>query len=171
MEKERTSIVINAFGGAGAGKTTACLEIVEKLKKKGYLAEYIQEYAKELVYDLNSKNPAEVEFAKKMLDGSMESQEKIFEEQKRRIDRTMGQVDFIVSDSPLLLSYIYYISFEIFNKLFFYFYLTFCCFILFLFLFSEFLLCCCFCLFSDLVLLVLFLSFVCIWGSSIWLLS
>ena len=60
---------------------------------------------------------------------------------------------------PLLLSYIYYISFEIFNKLFFYFYLTFCCFILFLFLFSEFILCCCFCLFSDLVLLVLFLSF------------
>ena len=31
---EKDTLVINAFGGAGAGKTTACLGIVEELKKE-----------------------------------------------------------------------------------------------------------------------------------------
>lgn len=107
MEEARNSIIINAFGGAGAGKTTACLEIVEKLKKRGYLAEYVQEYAKELVYEMNSSDKERADFAKRTMDGSLESQEVIYAEQKRRLDRLMGQVDFIVSDSPLLLSVAY----------------------------------------------------------------
>lgn len=54
------TIVINAFGGPGAGKTTACLDITSMLKKRGFVAEYVQEYAKELVWDKNFE----------MLDGS-----------------------------------------------------------------------------------------------------
>ena len=44
----RNTIVINAFGGPGSGKTTACFQIACELKKKGYVVEYVPEYAKEL---------------------------------------------------------------------------------------------------------------------------
>lgn len=50
---DKHTIVINAFAGPGAGKTTSCLEVAEKLKKQGFVTEYVQEYAKELVYDNN----------------------------------------------------------------------------------------------------------------------
>lgn len=93
----RNTIVINAFAGAGAGKTTACLEICEKLKKLGYVTEYVQEYAKELVWDNNME----------MLDGSEEHQFEILKEQMKRQDRLIGKVDFCVTDSPLLLNGIY----------------------------------------------------------------
>lgn len=92
----RKTIVINAFGGAGAGKTTACMDICQQLKKQGYNAEYVSEYCKELVYE-NSD----------MLDGSAKNQFKILQEQTRRIDRLIGQVDFVVTDSPVLLNTVY----------------------------------------------------------------
>lgn len=96
-DNEKQTIVINAFAGPGAGKTTSCLEIAEKLKKQGYVTEYVQEYAKELVYDNNFK----------LLDGSMQNQFSILKEQLKRVDRLYGKVDFIVTDSPLLLNVTY----------------------------------------------------------------
>lgn len=97
LPDERNTIVINAFAGPGAGKTTSCLEIAEKLKKKGFVTEYVQEYAKELVWD----NKLD------LLDGSMENQFTILQEQLNRIDRLYGKVDFIVTDSPVLLNATY----------------------------------------------------------------
>lgn len=91
-------VVLNAFGGPGAGKSTACMDICSSLKKQGYNAEYVQEYAKELVY----KNRLD------LLDGSEEHQFQILKEQMRRVDMLFnGNVDFIVTDSPILLSAIY----------------------------------------------------------------
>lgn len=92
----RKTIVINAFGGAGAGKTVSCMDICQQLKKAGYNAEYVSEYCKDLVYE-NSD----------MLDGSAKNQFKILQEQMRRVDRLIGQVDFIVTDSPVLLNSVY----------------------------------------------------------------
>lgn len=94
---ERQSIVINAFAGPGAGKTTSCLEIAERLKKQGYVTEYVQEYAKELVWD----NKLD------LLDGSFPNQFAILREQLKRIDRLYGKCDFIVTDSPVLLNATY----------------------------------------------------------------
>lgn len=91
------TLIVNAFGGAGAGKTTACLHITSELKKQGYIAEYVSEYAKDLVWDRNFE----------MLDGALEHQRAILEEQSKRIDRYLGQVDFVVTDSPLLLNGVY----------------------------------------------------------------
>lgn len=93
----KKTLVINAFGGPGAGKTTACLHIASELKKRGFVAEYVSEYAKELVWDKNFK----------MLDGSEEHQKMILSEQKKRIDRLIGQVDFVVTDAPVLLNSVY----------------------------------------------------------------
>ena len=49
--KYNNTKIVNAFAGPGAGKTTACLEIVSQLKMRGKSAEYVPEYAKELVWE------------------------------------------------------------------------------------------------------------------------
>lgn len=97
LPQSKLPIVINGYGGPGAGKSTACLEITAALKKEGYNAEYVQEYAKELVYEKDME----------MLDGSPEHQYEILKEQTRRMDRLYDQVDFIVTDSPVMLNTIY----------------------------------------------------------------
>lgn len=91
------TIVINAFGGPGSGKTTACFYVACELKKKGYVVEYVPEYSKELVWEENWE----------LLDGSYEHQKQILSEQKRRIDRLVGKVDFVVTDAPILFNIIY----------------------------------------------------------------
>jgi len=96
-EASRIPVVINAFGGPGSGKSVSCMDICQQLKKLGYNAEYVQEYAKDLVYDENWD----------MLDGSPENQFEILKEQLRRVDRLYGTVDFIVTDSPVLLNSVY----------------------------------------------------------------
>ena len=73
------------------------MEITAALKKEGYNAEYVQEYAKELVYEKDME----------MLDGSPEHLYEILKEQTRRMDRLYDQVDFIVTDSPVMLNTIY----------------------------------------------------------------
>lgn len=100
------TIVINAFGGPGSGKTTASWEICAELKKAGILAEYVSEYAKELVYEMNGSGPL-TERAKVLLNNTQKSQAILFAEQKHRVDRLMGQVAVIVTDSPILLSAVY----------------------------------------------------------------
>lgn len=97
VSQNKQPIVINGYGGPGAGKSTACMEITAALKKEGYNAEYVQEYAKELVYEKDME----------MLDGSPEHQYEILKEQTRRMDRLYDQVDFIVTDSPVMLNTIY----------------------------------------------------------------
>ena len=97
MNLERIPVVINGYGGPGAGKSTACMNICAALKIAGYNAEYVQEYAKDLVYEQNFE----------MLDGSPQHQFEILKEQTRRLDRLYGKVEFIVTDSPVLLNTVY----------------------------------------------------------------
>lgn len=94
---KRETLVINLFAGPGAGKTTCAWEIASKLKKLGYVTEYVGEYAKELVWDGRAD----------LLDGTVENQRAVYIEQKRRVDRLIGKVDFIVTDSPAILSKTY----------------------------------------------------------------
>lgn len=91
------TLIVNAFGGPGVGKTTCCWHIASELKKKGILTEYVSEYAKELVYEEKFD----------LLDDSMYGQTIILHEQKRRLDRLIGKVQIVVTDSPILLSIIY----------------------------------------------------------------
>lgn len=93
----KTTTIINLFGGPGAGKTTCAWEIAAALKKKGFVTEYVSEYPKELVWDGKPEK----------LIGTLENQTAIYEEQKRRVDRLIGKVDFVVTDSPTLLSLTY----------------------------------------------------------------
>lgn len=97
VNNKKETLVINMFAGPGAGKTTCAWEIASKLKKLGYVTEYVGEYAKELVWD------GRVD----LLEGTAVKQKAVYDEQKRRIDRLLGKVDFVVTDSPPILSMVY----------------------------------------------------------------
>lgn len=87
------TLVVNLFAGPGAGKTTCAWEIASQLKKREINTEYVPEYAKELVWDENYK--------------ALADQEHIFEVQANRINRLIGKVDVVVTNSPILFSEIY----------------------------------------------------------------
>ena len=91
------SLVVNIYGGPGIGKSTSALQIVAELKKMGYSAEYVSEVAKEYVYAKNYE----------ILDGKLENQKKLMREQQSRLDLLIGNVDIVITDSPLLLNGVY----------------------------------------------------------------
>lgn len=86
--------VVNLFGSSGAGKSTSALGLAYKLKLLGYKVEYVSEYIKQYVF---SGATTEVLY-----------QNKIFGNQSYNLEilRDKG-LDFIVTDSPLLLSDFY----------------------------------------------------------------
>lgn len=90
---KRVTVVVNLFAGPGAGKTTTAMEISAELKKRGINLEYVQEYAKELVYaerfDL------------------LKDQEHVTDTQYQRLDVLRNKVDVIITDSPVLLGLVY----------------------------------------------------------------
>ena len=86
-------IVINLWGGPGCGKSTTASGLFSLMKMRGHKVELVTEYAKELTYDSNWA----------MLD----KQELIFPEQYRRQQRLLGQVDYVITDSPLPLNIVY----------------------------------------------------------------
>jgi hypothetical protein len=88
------SLIVNFFGGPGTGKSTTCAAVFAELKTRGVSCEMALEYAKDLVWNQNWR--------------SLENQLHVFGEQHERIYRLEGEVDCILTDSPLLNSFIYY---------------------------------------------------------------
>lgn len=86
--------IINIFGGPGVGKSTVAAGLFSLMKKEGYNVEFVTEYAKELTYE-GRYNVLE------------QDQLYIFAKQHRKILRLKYEVDYIISDSPLLLSVVY----------------------------------------------------------------
>lgn len=84
---------INLFGGPGAGKSTTAAGLFYEMKRHWLEAEYIQEYAKELIWS----NSAHM----------LSEQNYIFAEQEHRLNRLREKVDVAIADSPLLLSSFY----------------------------------------------------------------
>ena len=92
--EEKQTHVVHMVAGPGAGKTTAAYEVCCALKKLGYSVEYAPERAKELVADGQGALLAE---------GSLAVQRELCAEQQHRIDRWVGKVDFVVTDSAPIL--------------------------------------------------------------------
>lgn len=86
--------VINLFSGPCGGKSTTAAGLFYKMKLAGFEVELVTEYAKELVYD-------------NRLNDMLDRQEYIFAKQHTKIHRLRGKVDWVITDSPLLLSYVY----------------------------------------------------------------
>jgi hypothetical protein len=88
-----SATLINLFGGPGTGKSTTMAAVFSFLKNAGALAEMAPEFAKDVVWERNFD--------------VLRNQIAIFGEQHRRVFRLVNQVEFIVTDSPLLNSVLY----------------------------------------------------------------
>ena len=86
--------VINLYGGPSTGKSTTAAALFAKMKRAGLKVELAREYAKDLVYD-NRQNII------------TNDQLYIFAKQQRRMKILHEKVDYIITDSPLLLSVVY----------------------------------------------------------------
>lgn len=91
MDKKVCSI--NLFGPPGAGKSTLAAIVFAKLKMMGINCELVTEFAKDKVWERNNE--------------ALSNQIYIFAKQYYRMSRCAGQVDVIVTDSPLFLSPFY----------------------------------------------------------------
>ena len=87
------TLVVNLYGGPGAGKSTTAASTFALLKSAGVNAELATEYAKEIVWEGR--------------DYLLGDQIYIFAKQNRKLMRLYGKVDVVVTDSPLLLCHYY----------------------------------------------------------------
>ena len=87
---KRKTKVINFFGGPGAGKSVTAMGLTSLLKRLGMSCEYVPEAVKGHVWDSNQR--------------ALSCQPKIFGDQLDEIHKVYGHVDFIITDSPLVIN-------------------------------------------------------------------
>jgi nicotinamide riboside kinase len=85
-------IALNFLGGPGTGKSSLATMVFSELKWLNINTEYVSEYAKRKTWE---KSP-------------LSDQVYIFGKQQHEMEILRGQVDVIVTDSPLLISHLYY---------------------------------------------------------------
>lgn len=92
-------IKINLYGGPGCGKSTLSALLFTELKLRGLNTELVREFAKELVYE--DKDMINLKEADRIF---------IMAEQMRREAILHGKVDYLITDSPVLIAAYYYNS-------------------------------------------------------------
>jgi hypothetical protein len=85
--------VINLLAGPCAGKSTLAAFLFGQMKRQRYNVELVNEYAKDLVWEGRMK--------------ILKDQMYVLAKQNNKLERLKGNVDFAISDSPLLLCNIY----------------------------------------------------------------
>lgn len=86
--------IVNLYAGPGTGKSTTAAATFAELKYRGVNCEYITEYAKDATWE---RRGPKVFLA----------QEYIFGKQHFKIARVADEVDYLVTDSPILLGLVY----------------------------------------------------------------
>jgi adenylate kinase family enzyme len=92
----KKTLIINLYGGPGTGKSTGAAYIFSQLKLKGIDAEYVTEFAKDKVWEHNTK--------------VFQNQMYVTGKQAFKISRCYGEVDVIITHSPIRLGYTYAIA-------------------------------------------------------------
>lgn len=82
--------VLNLFGGPGTGKSTTAADLFALIKWDNVNAELVNEYAKEATWEGRHR--------------ILQDQLYVIAKQNRKLQRISGQVDWAVSDSPLIMS-------------------------------------------------------------------
>lgn len=85
--------VINILGGPGCGKSTYAAQLYSEMSKAGYSVELVTEFAKDLTLD----NAHTI----------LSDQVLVIATQYHRLRRAATVYDYVITDSPLLTSYIY----------------------------------------------------------------
>lgn len=86
-------VIINMYGGPGCGKSTLAARIFSEMKCEGINCELVTEYAKDLVWrEMHKVKQDEIY---------------IFAKQQHKLKMISPNVDYIITDSPLLLPIIY----------------------------------------------------------------
>lgn len=85
----KNTIVVNLFGGSCIGKSTLMAKIFAELKTKGYDCEMATEFIKDMIWENNNK--------------AIQDDIYTFANQNYKIKRLIGEVDIVITDSPILL--------------------------------------------------------------------
>lgn len=85
--------VINLFGGPGIGKSTIAADLFALMKREGASVELVNEYAKEITWEGHLSY--------------LEDEFYVLAHQNRRLVRLKGKVDYVITDSPILLGLAY----------------------------------------------------------------
>ena len=85
--------IINLLGGPSSGKSTTAAGLFYKMKLAKYKVELVTEYAKSLVYSERGNMFCQQDY--------------IFAKQHHMLYRLKDKVDWLITDSPLILSIIY----------------------------------------------------------------
>lgn len=94
MRQQKLTKMINLFGGPGSGKSTMAAGVFHHLKMCGWDCELVTEYAKFITWEKNWT--------------ALQNQLYITAKQIHREFVVLGQVDAIITDSPILLGLMYY---------------------------------------------------------------
>lgn len=89
--------VINLFGGPGSGKSTTASGLFFEMKLKKIDVELVTEYAKKLTWQKRHN--------------TLKDQFKVTAEQNHRMEILKDQVDFVITDSPIILGMYYSVNY------------------------------------------------------------
>lgn len=94
---KKKMVKINLYGAPSCGKSVLSSLLFSELKLRGHNTELVREFAKELVYqgyDMHNLKEADRVF--------------ILAEQMRRESILHGKVDYLITDSPVMIAAFYY---------------------------------------------------------------
>jgi hypothetical protein len=80
---------INFWAGPGTGKSSCAADLFAEMKWDGHNVELIDEYAKQMTWERHHN--------------ILEDQLYVSAKQNRKLERLQGQVDWVITDSPLLM--------------------------------------------------------------------